>query len=167
MNEVSIIIKGVRYDAVDIGKYDPTCEECEMPLTICESCHNILDGNQVFKKSDKKVCSMKRKFKNEKPLNEIGKDAEGMAASSRTLTSAIGKLLEGQVNLMIELTKPRLQKKKEVMDFYITKKTQAKWYNRWYYNHKYENSTVDYFITAGELYLLHECKEKLEDGNQN
>lgn len=110
---------------------------------------------------------MEQEFKNEKPLNEIGKDVEGMAESARILTSAIGKLLEGQVNLMIELIKPRLQKKKEVMDFYINKKTQAKWYNRWYYNHKYEKSTVDYFITAGELYLLHECEEKLKDGNQN
>ena len=106
-------------------------------------------------------------FKNEKPLNEIGKDVEEMAESARTLIPAIGKILDAQVNLMIELTKLRLQKKKEVMDFYINKKTQAKWYNRWYYTHKYEQSMDDYFKTAGELYLLHECKEKLKDGNQN
>ena len=114
-----------------------------------------------------RIENMKQESKNEKPLNEIGKDAEEMAESARTLTSAIGKILEGQVNLMIDQIKPRLQKRKEVMDFYINKKTQAKWYNRWYYNHKYEQSMDDYFITAGELYLLHECKEKLKDGNQN
>ena len=27
MNEVSIIINGVRYDAVDIGKNDPNCKD--------------------------------------------------------------------------------------------------------------------------------------------
>lgn len=54
MNEVSIIINGVRYDAVDIGKNDPTCKGCKLPITICESCGNLLNYNQVFKKSDKK-----------------------------------------------------------------------------------------------------------------
>lgn len=65
---------------------------------------------------------MKQESKKRKPLNEIGKDVEGMVESARTLTSAIGKLLEVQVNLMIEQIKPRLRKKKEVMDFYINKK---------------------------------------------
>ena len=53
MNKVSIIINGVRYDAVDIGKNDPYCKGCELPITICESCGNLLNNNQVFKKSDK------------------------------------------------------------------------------------------------------------------
>lgn len=54
MNEVSIIINGVRYDAVDIGEIDLTCKGCELPITICENCGCLLDHNQVFKKSDKK-----------------------------------------------------------------------------------------------------------------
>ncbi len=54
MNEISIIINGVRYDAVDIGKENLTCEECELPITICESCGNLLNLNEVFKKSEKK-----------------------------------------------------------------------------------------------------------------
>lgn len=54
MNEISIIINGVRYDAVDKGRNDPTCKKCELPITICESCGNLLNLNQVFKKSDKK-----------------------------------------------------------------------------------------------------------------
>lgn len=54
MNEVSIIINGVRYDAVKMEKDDLTCEGCELPITICESCGNLLNNNQVFKKSDKK-----------------------------------------------------------------------------------------------------------------
>lgn len=54
MDEVSIIINGVRYDAVDIGENDPTCKECELPITICRSCGKFINCNQVFKKSDKK-----------------------------------------------------------------------------------------------------------------
>ena len=52
MNEVSIIINGVRYDAVEV-KPDNTCKECELPITICESCGCLLNDNQVFKKSTK------------------------------------------------------------------------------------------------------------------
>jgi len=53
MNEVSIIINGVRYDAVEMENDDLTCGGCELPITICESCGNLLNNNQVFKKSDK------------------------------------------------------------------------------------------------------------------
>lgn len=51
--EVSIIIDGVRYDAVDIGNAYPCCKFCELPITICESCGNLLNDNQSFKKSNK------------------------------------------------------------------------------------------------------------------
>ena len=54
MNKVSIIINGVRYDAVNTGKNNHTCKGCELPITICESCGNLLNHNQVFKKSNKK-----------------------------------------------------------------------------------------------------------------
>lgn len=54
MNEVSIIINGVRYDSVEMENGDLTCGGCELPITICESCGNLLNNNQVFKKSDKK-----------------------------------------------------------------------------------------------------------------
>ena len=53
MNEVSIIINGVRYDAIEIERPYNICDRCELPITICESCGNFLDNNQVFKKSDK------------------------------------------------------------------------------------------------------------------
>ena len=53
MNDVSIIINGVRYDAVVIENPDCTCKECELPITICEGCGNWLNDNQVFKKSTK------------------------------------------------------------------------------------------------------------------
>lgn len=54
MNEVSIIINGVRYDAVDIERPHHICDRCELLITICESCGNLLNHNQVFKKSNKK-----------------------------------------------------------------------------------------------------------------
>lgn len=69
-----------------------------------------------------RIENMEQEFKNEKPLNEIGKDVEEMVESARTLTSAIGKLLEVQVNLMIELIKSRLQKRKKSWIFTLTKK---------------------------------------------
>lgn len=58
MNEVSIIINGVRYDAVDkksIPDQMDVCKDCD----ICElipnfPCNRIIGGNRVFKKSDKK-----------------------------------------------------------------------------------------------------------------
>ena len=54
MNEVSIIINGVRYDAVEVENNDYTCRECEFPIGFCEGCTFILNDSQVFKKSDKK-----------------------------------------------------------------------------------------------------------------
>ena len=53
MNEVSIIINGVRYDAVEIEKTYHICDRCDLPITICEGCGNLLNNNQVFKKSTK------------------------------------------------------------------------------------------------------------------
>lgn len=53
MNEVSIIINGIRYDAVGIDNDSPCCKFCELPITICESCGYLLNDNQSFKKSNK------------------------------------------------------------------------------------------------------------------
>lgn len=59
MNEVSIIINRVRYDAVD-AKTEHICEECDL-LHLCEKEQNMclcvildIEGNKHFKKSDKK-----------------------------------------------------------------------------------------------------------------
>ena len=54
MNEVSIIINGVRYDAVKVEEPNHDCKECELPITICDSCGCLIDLDCVFKKSDKK-----------------------------------------------------------------------------------------------------------------
>ena len=54
MNEVSIIINGVRYDAVEAEPQDFICKGCELPMgLLCSDCQNML-ANKVFKKSDKK-----------------------------------------------------------------------------------------------------------------
>ena len=59
MNEVSIIINGVRYDAVEI-KTKFSCEECDL-LYLCEKeqymCLCVIldvEENKHFKKPDKK-----------------------------------------------------------------------------------------------------------------
>ena len=59
MNEVSIIINGVRYDAVD-AKTEFACEECNL-LHLCEKTPFVclcpilnIEENKCFKKSDKK-----------------------------------------------------------------------------------------------------------------
>lgn len=55
MNEVSIIINGVRYDAVEKPKFGGVCGKCD----ICDiipnfPCNNLIGGDRVFKKSNKK-----------------------------------------------------------------------------------------------------------------
>ena len=50
MNEVSIIINGVRYDAVESEK-PHSCMGCEIQIT--EAC-GLCTLNTIFKKSDKK-----------------------------------------------------------------------------------------------------------------
>jgi hypothetical protein len=59
MNEVSIIINGVRYDAVD-AKTEYSCEECDL-RHLCEKAQHMclclvldIEVNRVFKKSNKK-----------------------------------------------------------------------------------------------------------------
>lgn len=62
MNEVSIIINGVRYDAVDIYFKECSCDICDI-LEYCEADHHerlrptcckLIGENKCFKKSDKK-----------------------------------------------------------------------------------------------------------------
>lgn len=58
MNEISIIIDGVRYDAVETSGFvygDSICGKCD----ICDiipnfPCNNLIGVNRVFKKSNKK-----------------------------------------------------------------------------------------------------------------
>ena len=59
MNEVSLIINGVRYDALD-AKTEFTCEECNL-RHLCEKTQFMclclildVEENKCFKKSDKK-----------------------------------------------------------------------------------------------------------------
>jgi hypothetical protein len=60
MNEVSIIINGVRYDAVEEGGNNcrETCDLweicCEYLDESSEMCYDILGFQKVFKESDKK-----------------------------------------------------------------------------------------------------------------
>ena len=57
MNEVSIIINGVRYDAVEVehGTYPNICDCCDLNNNgCCELAACPLDMLFVFKKSDKK-----------------------------------------------------------------------------------------------------------------
>ena len=62
MNEVSIIINGVRYDAVYIPPYASKCSHCDVVINaFCCSCgkRDLCDifhigERQCFKKSDKK-----------------------------------------------------------------------------------------------------------------
>ena len=59
MNEVSIIINGVRYDAVDAPKAQCACSYCDAiddcighnEDVLC-AIHNVID--KIFKKSDEK-----------------------------------------------------------------------------------------------------------------
>lgn len=55
MNEVSIIINGVRYDAVRIEEYESCCRLCELKSEDCDMFYVCpLDAFHTFKKSDKK-----------------------------------------------------------------------------------------------------------------
>lgn len=58
MNEVSIIINGVRYDAVEIseGVYgNSVCGKCDICNIIPNfPCSYLIGGDRVFKKSNKK-----------------------------------------------------------------------------------------------------------------
>ena len=55
MNEVSIIINGVRYDAVDMGSLVECIGNCDLTnQCLWGSCNELLESTQVFKKSDKK-----------------------------------------------------------------------------------------------------------------
>ena len=53
MNEVSIIINGVRYDAVEAGHCDiyAKCSNCKLFLQT--ACIALIGVNRVFKKSTK------------------------------------------------------------------------------------------------------------------
>lgn len=58
MNEVSIIINGVRYDAVDkksISNQMFVCEDCDICNLIPNfPCNRTIGNDRVFKKSEKK-----------------------------------------------------------------------------------------------------------------
>ena len=59
MNEVSIIINGVRYDTVDMGSSTVCSGNCDLYKWCGEfdfefTCGILYDTNTIFKKSDKK-----------------------------------------------------------------------------------------------------------------
>lgn len=56
MNEVSIILNGVRYDAVEREEQGNLCDGCDLytNCVLADSCENLIRLERVFKKSDKK-----------------------------------------------------------------------------------------------------------------
>ena len=55
MNEVSIIINGVRYDAVEMDSSIGCSYNCDLAhQCLWGACSELLESTQVFKKSDKK-----------------------------------------------------------------------------------------------------------------
>ena len=57
-NQVSIIINGVRYDAVNVGVDNGGCENCDLNKWCCScdfdfTCGVLYYSNTVFKKSTK------------------------------------------------------------------------------------------------------------------
>lgn len=55
-NQVSIIINGVMYDAVETDSPEFLCEGCDLfkDCKLASSCEELISLNRVFKKSDKK-----------------------------------------------------------------------------------------------------------------
>lgn len=56
MNEVSIIINGVRYDAVERDTKECVCYGCDLyrDCKLSDCCGDLIGLEQIFKKSDKK-----------------------------------------------------------------------------------------------------------------
>lgn len=52
MSEVSIIINGVRYDAVESAETH-SCKGCELNYELCIKAMGLCSDNTVFKKSTK------------------------------------------------------------------------------------------------------------------
>lgn len=63
MNEVSIIINGVRYDAVEASKKGCVCHQCDLeelcdyklPDGVIDLCATFVGKLRCFKKSDKSL----------------------------------------------------------------------------------------------------------------
>lgn len=54
MNEISIIINGVRYDAVE-SKEPHSCAGCELNYELCLKANGLCSDNTVFKELPKKI----------------------------------------------------------------------------------------------------------------
>lgn len=56
MNEISIIINGVRYDAVERNTKRNYCHGCDLfvDCQLSHCCEDLIGLNRVLKKSDKK-----------------------------------------------------------------------------------------------------------------
>lgn len=56
LNIITIIINGVRYDAVDTGIQECFCDGCDLfrNCILANDCENLIGLNRVFKQSYKK-----------------------------------------------------------------------------------------------------------------
>ena len=56
MNDVSIIINGVRYDAVERETQEFLCYGCDLykNCKLADTCGDLIGLNKIFKKSNKK-----------------------------------------------------------------------------------------------------------------
>ena len=56
MNEISIIINGVRYDTVERKPLETLCYGCDLykNCKLADCCGDLIGLDQIFKKSDKK-----------------------------------------------------------------------------------------------------------------
>lgn len=56
MDEVSIIINGIRYDAVERESQESLCYDCDLykNCKLADTCGDLIGLNKIFKKSEKK-----------------------------------------------------------------------------------------------------------------
>ena len=56
IDEVSIIINGIRYDAVERESQESLCYDCDLykNCKLADTCGDLIGLNKIFKKSEKK-----------------------------------------------------------------------------------------------------------------
>ena len=96
-------------------------------------------------------------------LEKLSENLTSVANETNQLTGTLKKLVVDMAESNKKINLVKLKNKERLQQMWFEKMLQSKWYNRWYYKMRYKSATKEYFLCAGQQYVLeNETKELIK-----
>lgn len=94
-------------------------------------------------------------------LEKLSENLTSVVNETNQLTDILKNLVVDMVESNKKINLIKLKNKECLRNMCFEKMLQSKWYNRWYYKMRFKSATKEYFLCAGQQYVLEHDTEEL------